>query len=77
MTNAPGGGSLVTITDPEGYPLNVIFGQEPTNVDVSHPDKLVLNFTGEKPRRREFNRFEPGPAAVHKVSRRLLLLLHT
>lgn len=53
MANAPGEGSLVTITDPEGYPLNVIFGQEPTNANVSHPDKLVVNFTGEKPRRRD------------------------
>jgi hypothetical protein len=74
MTNAPGGGSLVTITDPEGYLFNVVFGQEPTNVEVSHPDKLVLNYTGEKSRRREFNRFEPGPAAVHKVSNKLISL---
>lgn len=70
MTNAPGGGSLVTITDPEGYLFNVVFGQEPTNVEVSHPDKVVLNYTGEKSRRREFNRFEPGPAAVHKVCKK-------
>lgn len=69
MANAPGRGLLVTITDPEGYPFNVVFGQEPTNLEVSHPDKVVLNYPGEKSRRREFNRFEPGPAAVHKVSR--------
>ncbi|KAJ5918025.1 Glyoxalase/Bleomycin resistance protein/Dihydroxybiphenyl dioxygenase [Penicillium verhagenii] len=67
LSHAPGGGSLVTITDPEGFPVNVIFGQEPTNVEVAHPEKLILNYPGEKPRRREFNRFEPGPAAVHKL----------
>jgi hypothetical protein len=74
MPNAPGGGSLVTITDPEGYLFNVVFGQEPTNVEVFHPDKLVINYTDEKSRRREFNRFEPGPAAVHKVRGRLISL---
>ncbi|KAJ5292333.1 uncharacterized protein N7443_008286 [Penicillium atrosanguineum] len=67
LSEAPGGGSLVTITDPEGFPFNVVFDQKPTNVEVSHPEKVVLNYTGEKIRRREFNRFEPGPAAVHKL----------
>ncbi|KAJ5998364.1 Glyoxalase/Bleomycin resistance protein/Dihydroxybiphenyl dioxygenase [Penicillium sp. IBT 35674x] len=67
LSQAPGGGYLVTLTDPEGFPVNVVFGQEPTNIEVSHPERLTLNFPGEKPRRREFNRFEPGPAAVHKL----------
>ena len=58
----------MTITDPEGFPFNVLYGQKPANVEVSHPEKIVLNYTSEKARRREFNRFEPGPAAVHKVA---------
>ncbi|KAJ5623563.1 Glyoxalase/Bleomycin resistance protein/Dihydroxybiphenyl dioxygenase [Penicillium lividum] len=64
MSYAPGGGYLVTMTDPEGFPANVVLGQEPINIEVSHPEKRILNYTGEKQRRREFNRFEPGPAAV-------------
>jgi len=67
LSEAPGGGCLVTLIDPEGFPVNVVFGQEPTNIEVSHPEKLTQNYPGEKPRRRKFNRFEPGPAAVHKV----------
>ena len=58
---------MVTIIDPDGFPFNIVFGQEPTNVEEVHPNKIVLNYTDEKPRRREFNRFEPGPAAVNKV----------
>ncbi|KAJ5606573.1 Glyoxalase/Bleomycin resistance protein/Dihydroxybiphenyl dioxygenase [Penicillium lagena] len=67
LSDAPGGGSLVTITDPEGFPCNIIFGQKPTDTQVSHQEKIVLNYAGEKSRRREFNRFEHGPAAVHKL----------
>ncbi|KAJ5733558.1 Glyoxalase/Bleomycin resistance protein/Dihydroxybiphenyl dioxygenase [Penicillium malachiteum] len=67
LKNAPGGGSLVTIADPEGFPINIIFGQEPVSAEVSHPEVVTLNYPGEKPRQREFLRFEPGPAAVHKL----------
>ena len=31
------------------------------------PEKLVYNSESDKPRVREFQRFQPGPAAVHKV----------
>lgn len=65
--DAPGGGSLVTVTDPEGFPFNLIYGQQPVESKEPHPDKLTFNYTDEKPRVRKFNRFRPGPAAVHKV----------
>lgn len=60
---------MVTIVDPDGFPFNVIFGQE-TGEDASTPatTKLRANYPHEKQRLREFNRFERGPAAVHKVS---------
>ncbi|KAJ5365230.1 Glyoxalase/Bleomycin resistance protein/Dihydroxybiphenyl dioxygenase [Penicillium concentricum] len=67
LSDAPGGGFLVTITDPEGFPFNVAFGQKPIDAGVKHPEQVVLNYTGDKARRREFNRFEPGPAGVHKL----------
>ncbi|KAF9884947.1 hypothetical protein FE257_000856 [Aspergillus nanangensis] len=69
LKDAPGGGRLVTITDPEGFPFNVIHGQEAVDMSQKQPamDKVVLNFPSEKPRVRQFNRFEHGPAAVYKL----------
>lgn len=66
MSDAPGGGYLLTLTDPEGFPLNLIYGQTPGEVK-EYPPKLLLNYEIEKPRVRRFQRFELGPAAVHKV----------
>lgn len=67
IPNAPGGGYLLTLTDPEGFPINLMYGQTPGEPG-EYPSKLVLNYEAEKPRVRRFQRFVPGPAAVHKVS---------
>ncbi|KAJ2996955.1 hypothetical protein NUW58_g809 [Xylaria curta] len=68
LVDAPGGGFFVTIHDPEGFPINLIYGQEEREVsEEEQPKKLAYNFEIEKPRVREFLRFKPGPAAVHKV----------
>ncbi|KAI3572671.1 Glyoxalase/Bleomycin resistance protein/Dihydroxybiphenyl dioxygenase [Fusarium oxysporum f. sp. albedinis] len=66
LFDAPGGGSLVTAYDPEGMPINFIHGQEPARPGKM-PERLIVNFENEKPRRRRFQRFEEGPAAVHKL----------
>jgi hypothetical protein len=67
LTDAPGGGSRVTIFDPEGFPVNLVFGQERAETGKL-PEKLVYNWEQEKPREGAFQRFFPGPAAVHKVN---------
>jgi hypothetical protein len=67
LEDAPGGGSMVSLVDPEGFPLNLIYGQTPVEAG-KQMNKLVLNYEIEKPRVREFQRFKEGPAAVHKVS---------
>ena len=66
LSDAPGGGSMVTLVDPEGYPLNLMYGATAAEVG-EFPEKLVHNTEIDKPRRRRFQRFQPGPAAVHKV----------
>ncbi|KAL2825363.1 MFS transporter [Aspergillus cavernicola] len=66
LTGSPGGGYLLTFADPEGFPVNLIFGQAPA-VAGEAPVKLTYNYETEKPRIRKFQRFEPGPAAVHKL----------
>lgn len=66
IADAPGGGYLLTLTDPEGFPLNLIYGQAPADAG-EYPSQLLVNYELEKPRVRKFQRFVPGPAAVHKV----------
>jgi hypothetical protein len=69
LSEAPGAGQMVTIVDPDGFLVNVIFGQERRkDASIAPADKLRANYPIEKQRLRQFNRFEPGPAAVHKVS---------
>lgn len=67
MSDAPGGGHIVTIQDPEGFPVNFIYGQAPLEEDREMPEKLLVNFEEDKPRQKRFQRYEPGPAAVYKV----------
>lgn len=66
MKDAPGGGYIITLHDPEGLPINLIYGQQPAQTGEL-PEKIITNFEVDKPRVRKFNRFTPGPAAVHKL----------
>lgn len=66
MTDAPGGGHIVTLRDPEGFLINLIYGQSPAPTG-DFPQKVIVNDETDKPRVRKFNRFTPGPAAVHKL----------
>ncbi|OAQ99504.1 hypothetical protein LLEC1_01700 [Akanthomyces lecanii] len=66
LDDAPGGGSMVTAYDPEGMPINLVHGAAPAEAGTL-PAKLIVNYEVEKPRERMFQRFEPGPAAVHKL----------
>src|SRR4051794_18358687 len=66
LDNAPGGGSILAIIDPEGFPINLMRGQEPIT-NLKYPKNLLINTTAETPRKRTFQRFTPGPAEVHKL----------
>jgi hypothetical protein len=66
LSSAPGGGHLVTLHDPEGFPINLIFGQA-KKAPGPYPEILTTNYEAEKPRVARFQRFKPGPAAVHKL----------
>ena len=67
MLNAPGAGKIVTVSDPEGFPVNFVYGQSPRKTLSVAPPKLVFNDEIHKPRQRQFQRFEPGPAEVYKL----------
>jgi len=66
LHDAPGGGQRVTLKDPEGMLVNVMYGQEPRQVE-KFPEKLIINYEDTKERIDKFQRFKEGPAAVHKL----------
>lgn len=73
LSNAPGGGSSVVITDPNGYEMIVLWNQQLRE----RPDHGISNLVGrpdvngaldsDKKRKGHFTRMEPGPAMVHKI----------
>ena len=73
LDDAPGGGKRITIIDPEGFPVNLIYGPDQVarskNTDR---EKLIYNFETEKSRIGKFQRFKEGPAPVHKVRHKFL-----
>jgi len=70
----PGGGKIVTITDPNGLPVSFVYGQQlkdkrvDSEIKLSREDDGVdQNFAFEKSRRGKFRRFRAGPSPVHKL----------
>lgn len=63
---APGAGEIVTLTDPAGFHVHLVYGQEEKQVEEMQLKKLVVNYEDEKPRKGKFQRFQPGPAPIHK-----------
>ncbi|KAG4437102.1 hypothetical protein IFR05_007400 [Cadophora sp. M221] len=62
----PGGGYIVTLTDPAGHQVHLVHGQSPKELQPTNLEKLVVNYEDEKPRKGKFQRFQTGPAPVHK-----------
>ena len=62
----PGGGQMVTLTDPSGFKVYLIHGQTERVPDPPPLQKLVINYEDDKPRKGEFQRFKPGPAPVYR-----------
>ncbi|PMD50745.1 Glyoxalase/Bleomycin resistance protein/Dihydroxybiphenyl dioxygenase [Hyaloscypha bicolor E] len=65
-SDVPGGGSTVTLKDPNGHNIMLVFGQ----ILSSHSKSLhqvEMNSACVKPRVGVFQRFKPGPSPVHKL----------
>lgn len=67
---APGGGEYVKLIDPAGHVVLLVHGQ--TKSESSPPPVTLevtptnLEFDDQKPRKVTFQRFNPGPAPVHR-----------
>jgi len=63
---APGGGEIVTLTDPQGHKVHLIHGQHLRTPDTLPLERLTINYEDVKPRKGTFQRFTPGPAPVYR-----------
>lgn len=61
-----GGGQQVTLTDPFGHNVHLIWGWQEKEIEKMQLEKLVTNYEDEKPRKGRFQRFKPGPAPVYR-----------
>jgi catechol 2,3-dioxygenase-like lactoylglutathione lyase family enzyme len=69
--NAPGGGFVVQLVDPDGYRIEVVSGQEIISQDP-YPTAAPHNDAREKHRKRETLRLDKGPANVVRLGHAVL-----
>jgi catechol 2,3-dioxygenase-like lactoylglutathione lyase family enzyme len=69
--DAPGGGKVVRLTDPDGYGVEVVAGQENGPPTPLAPDPLH-NSAMARPRLRQSLRLAPAPADVRRIGHAVL-----
>jgi catechol 2,3-dioxygenase-like lactoylglutathione lyase family enzyme len=68
--NEPGGGMVLRLTDPDGYVVEVVAGQQ---CDAPAPCAAPqFNSAAAKPRQRETIRLDPAPAHVRRIGHAVL-----
>jgi hypothetical protein len=65
----PGGGKVVRLTDPNGFQVEFIYGQDPiSELSTAHRPDLGYNVSRSYPRKGTLQRIGPaGPAAVRRL----------
>lgn len=69
--DAPGGGYIVSLIDPDGNRVEVVAGQTPTE-PLPLPDREPWNSAASHPRLRTAKRMEAGPAHVLRLGHAVL-----
>ncbi|KAF7189679.1 Metapyrocatechase 2 [Pseudocercospora fuligena] len=73
LNDAPGGGEIITFARPDSTFFHIVFGQTERNPEPSvaasatHISQGPYNTPFTKPRKGKFQRYDPGPALVHKL----------
>ncbi len=68
--NEPGGGMMLRLTDPDGYAVEVVAGQQ-CEPPAPLPEPR-FNSAAAKPRQREAIRLDPAPAHVRRIGHAVL-----
>ncbi|OAP58468.1 hypothetical protein AYL99_07558 [Fonsecaea erecta] len=70
-SDAPGGGKVVTVEDPNGFKVGFVYGQMLKEKEGPAPPlettAPVPNGALDKPRKGRFRRFKTGPSPLHKL----------
>lgn len=67
LDDHPGGGEQVTLEDPMGHPVHLIFGWQEKKPQPTNLEKLTVNYKDDKSRKGRFQRFQRGtPVPVHR-----------
>ncbi|OHF00197.1 hypothetical protein CORC01_04605 [Colletotrichum orchidophilum] len=70
LSGLPGGGRMITLKSPAGFPFHVVHGIEDRQGEGPVPSAQVESLgplNGSVNKNRKFQRFHPGPALVHKL----------
>ena len=71
VLDEPGGGHVVRLTDPDGYDVDVVAGQETLAPALPFADP-PRNTAAQKPRLRETVRLESAPAHIQRIGHAVL-----
>ena len=71
QSSEPGGGTIVRLTDPDGYRVEIVAGQEKSDGPLSLADTRT-NTAATKLRLREPIRLDPAPAHVRRIGHAVL-----
>jgi len=70
-SNQPGGGKIVTLSDPDGFRVDVIAGDTPA-AETDTPAREPVNDARQTPRTNTVKRVQPGPAHVKRLGHAVL-----
>jgi len=70
-SDAPGGGKIVTLSDPDGFQVDVIAGDTPAAA-LPLPSREAVNNGHETPRTNQVKRVASGPAHVKRLGHAVL-----
>jgi len=71
--DAPGGGWMIRLVDPNGFEVDVVAGQAPGEIRAAE-DNGLWNFATKRPRHSATKRVTPGPSNVTRLGHAVLLV---
>ncbi|KAF2102971.1 glyoxalase family protein [Rhizodiscina lignyota] len=72
VSHRPGSGKMVSVPDPNGFVIEIVYGQEEKivprqGISVVEGGRPIVNGAVQKSRKGVFNRMSSNPAKVHKI----------
>jgi hypothetical protein len=65
--NAPGGGEIVTLHDPAGHPVHLVYGQKKKISTSPYVEDIFINYPASSPPKTPSPKLKPGPTPVQSL----------